>query len=194
MVTVHGQQHSFSAHERMFLRKCQIFRDNKWLDLRGTRTCNFRIHAEYFNYLSYQGQTFRHTNGCFCESVKYFETENVPTWEGLESPTFVFMPNTLAIWAIKARHLLARATAAVFDTRKDVLVKVSKLFVDTGMYVHIYMAYISQKLNIMSFIRIAWNFHELTTELWRILMPMYSQSLGILTHSSLGDFTEILYM
>ena len=31
---------------------------------------------------------FRHTNGCSCVSVKFFEIENVSTWEGLESPTF----------------------------------------------------------------------------------------------------------
>ena len=32
MLTVHGQQHSFSIHERMFLWKCQIFWDKKCLD------------------------------------------------------------------------------------------------------------------------------------------------------------------
>ena len=42
-----------------------------------------------------------------CESVKVFETENIPTWGGLEPPTFGFMPNALAIWAIRARHLLS---------------------------------------------------------------------------------------
>ena len=39
--------------------------------------------------------------------VKVFETENVSTWEGLETPTFGFMPNDLTIWAIGARHLLS---------------------------------------------------------------------------------------
>ena len=46
------------------------------------------------------------TNGCSCESVKVFETENVSTWEGLEPPTSGFMPNALTIWAIRASHLL----------------------------------------------------------------------------------------
>ena len=70
---------------------------------------------------------------------------------GLEPPIFGFMPNALTIWAIRARRLLsrdfehglwwcryfcskvdiwnvncARATAFIFDTRTDVLAKVSK--------------------------------------------------------------------
>ena len=58
MLTVRGQRHLFSIHERVFLWKCQSFWDRKCLDLRGTRTPNLRNHAECFNYLSYQGQTF----------------------------------------------------------------------------------------------------------------------------------------
>ena len=38
---------------------------------------------------------------------KFFETENVSTWEGLEPSIFGFMPNALTIWAIWARHLLS---------------------------------------------------------------------------------------
>ena len=51
------------------------------------------------------GIHFRHTNGCSCESVKVFETENVSTWGGLKPPTFGFMPNALTILALKARYL-----------------------------------------------------------------------------------------
>ena len=58
MLAVRGQQHSFSTHERMFLWKCPSFWDRKCLDLRGTRIHNLRIHAECYNHLSYQGQTF----------------------------------------------------------------------------------------------------------------------------------------
>ena len=58
MSTVHGQQHSFSTHERMLLRKCQSFWDRKCLDLRRTWTPNLRIHAECSNHFSYQGQIF----------------------------------------------------------------------------------------------------------------------------------------
>ena len=58
MLTVRGQQHSFSTHERMFLWKCQSFWDRKCLDLWGTRTPNLRIYAEGSNHLSCQGQTF----------------------------------------------------------------------------------------------------------------------------------------
>ena len=58
MLTVRGQQHSFSTHERVFLWKCQSYWDRKCVDLRGTRTPNLRIHDECSNLLSYQGQTF----------------------------------------------------------------------------------------------------------------------------------------
>ena len=54
-----------------------------------------------------QQHSFWHTNGCSCESVKVFETENVSTWGALEPPTFGFMPNALTYWAIRARHLLS---------------------------------------------------------------------------------------
>ena len=43
---------------------------------------------------------------CSCKTVKGFETQNVSTCGGLESPNFGFMPNALASWAIRARHLL----------------------------------------------------------------------------------------
>ena len=58
MITVRGQQHSFSTHERLFLWKCQRFWDRKRLDLRGNRTPNLRIHAERSNLLSNHGGTF----------------------------------------------------------------------------------------------------------------------------------------
>ena len=58
LLAVHGQQHSFSTHEQMFLWKCQSFWDRKCLDLRGTRNPNLQIHAKCSNHLSYQGQTF----------------------------------------------------------------------------------------------------------------------------------------
>ena len=58
MLSVRGQQHSFSTHERVFLWKCQSFWNRKRLDLRGTRTPNLRIHAECSNLLGYQGQTY----------------------------------------------------------------------------------------------------------------------------------------
>ena len=54
-----------------------------------------------------QQHHFRHTNGCSCECVKAFETENASIWEGLEPPTFGFMPNALTIWVIRTRHLLS---------------------------------------------------------------------------------------
>ena len=57
----------FSTHERVFLWKCQGFRDR-----------------------------------------------NVSTWGGLEPPTFRLMPKALAIWAMKARHLLSHVSNTGF--------------------------------------------------------------------------------
>ena len=38
---------------------------------------------------------------------KFFKTEDVSTWGGLEPSTFGSMPSTLVIWAIRARRLLS---------------------------------------------------------------------------------------
>ena len=106
ILTVRGQQNLFLTHERKFFWKCQVF-----------------------------------------------ETENVSTWVGLIPPIFRFMPNALTVWAVRARHLLSHvceywlwwykyfwskvniwnvncawATAFVFDTRTDVLLKVSSFW------------------------------------------------------------------
>ena len=106
-----------------------------------------------------QQHSSRHMSGCSCESVKVFEIENVWTWEGLKPPIFGFMPNGLNIWAIRARHLLSQylntgsggidillckvniwtvdcawATAFIFDTRTDVLLKVSKFLRQKILY------------------------------------------------------------
>ena len=100
------QQHSFSTHERVFLLKCHSFWDRKCLDLRETRTPNLRIHAECSNHLSYQGQTF--VVPCFEHWLwrhRYF-------WSKVN------------IWTVNC----ARKTAFIFDTRTDVLVKVSKFW------------------------------------------------------------------
>ena len=48
----------FDTRTDVFLWKCQSFWDRKCLDLRQTLTPNFQIHAQCFNHLSYQGQTF----------------------------------------------------------------------------------------------------------------------------------------
>ena len=104
MLTVRGQQHSFLTHKRVFLWKCQYFWDRKCLDLRGTRTPNLRIHAECFNLLSYQGQTF---------AVPCFEH-----WLWWHRHFW----SKVNIWNVNC----AQATAFIFDTWTGVLVKVSK--------------------------------------------------------------------
>ena len=57
MLTLCGQQHSFSTHKRLCMWKWQSFWDRKCLDLRRTWTPNLRIHTECSTLLSYQGQT-----------------------------------------------------------------------------------------------------------------------------------------
>ena len=84
------------------LRTCSW--DRKCLDLRGTRTPNLWIHAECSNHLSYQGQTF--AVPCF---------EHWLWW-------YRYFLGKVYIWYVNC----ARATAFIFDTRTDVLVKVSK--------------------------------------------------------------------
>ena len=79
LLTVCGQQHSFSNHERMFFWKCWNLLYRKCLNLRWTRIPNLRFHAEISNHLSYQGQTFavpcfeywlwRYTCRYFCSKV-----------------------------------------------------------------------------------------------------------------------------
>ena len=96
---------------------------------------------------------FDSQNGCSCECVEVFQTENVSTWLGHEPLIFGFLPNGLTIRVIRATHLLphvfeywlwwfkyfcsqfnirnvnyAKATAFIFDARSDVLVKVSGFF------------------------------------------------------------------
>ena len=104
MLTVRGQQHSFTTHERVFLWKCPDFWDRKYLDLRGTRTPNLRIHAECFSPLSYQGQTF---------AVPYFEHW---LWR------YRYFWSKVNIWYVNC----ARATAFIFDTWTGAVVNVSK--------------------------------------------------------------------
>ena len=103
MLTVRGQQHSFSTHERVHLWMCQSFWDRKCLDLRGTRTPNLRIHAECSNLLSYQVPTFA-----------------VPCFEHWLWRYRCFW-SKVYIWYVNC----ALATAFNFDTWMGVLVKVS---------------------------------------------------------------------
>ena len=79
--------------------------DRKCLDLRGTLTPNLRIHAEWSNLLSYQGQTF---------AVPWLEHW---LWR------YRYFLSKVNVWNVNC----ARATAFIFDTRTGVLVKVSQL-------------------------------------------------------------------
>ena len=110
-----------------------------------------KVNIWYVNCVRATAFIFDTRTGILVKVSKYFETENVSTWGGLEPPTFGCMPNALAYWTIRARHFLshvfehwlwrysyfwskvniwyvncARATAFIFDTRTGALVKVSK--------------------------------------------------------------------
>ena len=104
MLTVCEQQHSISTHEQMFLWKCPSFWDRKCLNLKGTRTPNLSMHAECSYHFSYQGtHLLSHVFEYWLWWCGYF-------W----SKVNVSNANC------------ARATAFIFDTRTDILVKVSK--------------------------------------------------------------------
>ena len=68
MLTVRGQQHSFSTHERVFLWKCQSFWDRKCLDLRGTRTPNLPL------LINMTPQKFRKI---FCSQTQWFSLNSI---------------------------------------------------------------------------------------------------------------------
>ena len=70
----------------------------------GARTPNLPIHAECSNHLSYQGQTFA-----------------VP-WFWILTLSYRYFWSKVNIWNVSC----ARSIAFIFDTRTDVLVKVSK--------------------------------------------------------------------
>ena len=99
-LTVHVQQHSFPTHGRMFLWKCQSFWDRKCLDLRGTRTPTF-------GFIPNALTTWAFALQCFflywLWQYKYFRSQ-------------------VSIWNVN----WAWATAFVFDTKTDVLMKVPK--------------------------------------------------------------------
>ena len=83
---------------------CHSFRHNRQSYLYVIR--NWDMHP-YNNSTLHKATAFIFDTTLSCDSVKVFETENVSTWEGLEPPTFGFMPNALTIWALRARHLLS---------------------------------------------------------------------------------------
>ena len=111
------QQHSFSAHERMFLWKCQSLWDSKHLDLRGTRTPNLGFMLNALTIWAIRAsQLLSHVSEYWHWWYKHY-------W------------SKVITWNVDC----ALATAFMFDTRTDVLEQVSKFFlrqtaVDTAEY------------------------------------------------------------
>ena len=83
--------------------KMSKFLRQKSLGLGGTRNPKLRIHAEFSNHLSYQGQTFA-VPCCWILALAYR-----------------YFLSKVSIWYVNC----AQATAFIFDTRTDVLMKVS---------------------------------------------------------------------
>ena len=98
ILTMRGQQHSFSTHERKFLWKCRSFRDRLCIDPRGTRTPNLRIHAEYSDYLSYQGQAF--AVPCFCEARRASHCHSPQTTYSSKSTCCAIYAQNLAMHVV----------------------------------------------------------------------------------------------
>ena len=103
MLTLCGEQHSFSTHGRMFFWKCQCFWGRKPRP-EGDSNPNLRIHVDCSNHLRYQGQTF---------AVPYF-------WHWLWRYRYFWSKINIE------NDNCAQATAFIFDTGTDVLAKVSK--------------------------------------------------------------------
>ena len=106
MLTVHGQQHSFSTQERVFLGKCQSFWDRKCLDLRGTQTPNLRVNAECSNLLSYQGHTFAVPCCWILALAVQISLSKVNIWNinCARGTAFIFDTQAL-IWNLKVRFM-----------------------------------------------------------------------------------------
>ena len=112
---------------------------------------NFWSQVNIWNVKSARAKAFVFDTGTgvLVKVSNLFETGNVSSWGGLETPIFGFMPNALTCSVSRARHLLthvfeywlwryryfwskvyiwnvncARATAFIFDTRTGVFVKV----------------------------------------------------------------------
>ena len=103
MSTVRGQQHSFSTHGRVFLRKWQRFWDRKYLNPGGSRTPNLRIHIE-------------------CSTVSATGTGH-SLYHVFVILALVFIDIFVCkvnIWNVNC----ARATSLIFDSQRDILEKV----------------------------------------------------------------------
>ena len=95
MLTVRGQQHSFSTQERVFLGKCQSFWDRICLDLRGIQTPTFGL---MLNAITYWASRATHLRSYV---VEYWLWRCRYLWSKVN------------IWNIDC----ARATAFIFDTQ-----------------------------------------------------------------------------
>ena len=100
MLTVSGQQHSFSTHERMFFWK---FSRQKMSE--GTRNPNLRIHGKCSNPTIW---AFR---------ARYLLSHVCEYWIWW----YRYFLNNVSIWNVNC----VQATAFIFDTRTDVLLKVT---------------------------------------------------------------------
>ena len=107
-------QHSFSTHERFFW-KCQHFlRDEKYLDLRGTRTPNLRIHAECSNHFSYQGQAFAAPSSWILALATNKETPKYMNTNGICILHFVIFGNRQLLFDISFMCLQCVLTICIF--------------------------------------------------------------------------------
>ena len=106
MLTVHGQQHSFSTRKQMFFRKCQSFETENVSTLEGLEPPTF---GSMPNALTIWAVRARHL---LSHVFGYW------LWE------YWYFLSKVNIWNVDC----ARATAFIPDTRTDVLSEVSKLF------------------------------------------------------------------
>ena len=86
---------------------------------------------------------FRHTNGCSRESVKVFETENISTGGGVETPTYQGQTFTVPIYISPYKYIIPRV-----DRSPSVLITLQQV-VGTPNHICMYI-YSSRGLNALT--------------------------------------------
>ena len=106
MLTVRGQQHSFSAHERVFLGKCQSFRNKNCLDLRGLKPPTFGLMPNALTYWAIRATHLRsHVVEYWLWRCRYFWSKvNIWNINCAQATAFIFDTQAL-IWNLNVRFM-----------------------------------------------------------------------------------------
>ena len=106
MLTVRGQQHSFSTHERVFLGKCQSFWDRKCIELRGLKPPTFGLMPNALTYWAIRAAHLRsHVVEYWLWRYRYLWSKvNIWNIDCALATAFIFDTQAL-IWNLKVRFM-----------------------------------------------------------------------------------------